>query len=483
MSAVNNGRQVANRVPDYDALAKNLSMDNFVDWAGTGAKADCKRRLVLNNQRILNAAGVRGDILYDRTGGTRDQKKRENVTARQVFLKVVMRECKADSVEKLPYSVRVAMKLEKEGSYSWQRDDWKVSKALPLSARRVEAVSKAVRAYKADMDGKTESIGMGKGWLNAPEHKEFWYGLDKGLRHKLLSNLTGNCLKKLWDGYAKCENDNAKRSFITKINNHYSACGKKASVPIPVGDFSIPNESATKTSPGGKALAKFLSKKSAEYTTSQKIGAHHPKIVHALKGLFQHGKSCLNIKYQPKGGNTNMLVLAATGDGGFALCEGVDGKELKMKNYVSVDSCKNYGELTSRLCEITGLNEDELCILLSKTVPGGGLGENCIAASVRHFGLDEGEGAFKVKDSSGRTTITVNGPRNFSVSQVIDGDVESFGKDARGKRTQLFSSGTQKLDVNYNYTLPPAVTGKVQQQQIDIQNYSIDWALGMRRQG
>ena len=149
---------------------------------------------VLNGRRVgrpvppgRNAAATFLTVA-NRTCTGRDAKV-ANEFARQQFLGYIFKQCNVSremGMAALPENVRTAMKLN--GGFI-ERHDWDVGKSRPLTARRIRAVMAAIVDYKA-MCGMFSgpSLNTAKLIWNTFKAKDFWSGLDQGLRGKLLKS-------------------------------------------------------------------------------------------------------------------------------------------------------------------------------------------------------------------------------------------------------------------------------------------------------
>ena len=455
MNAVRNNRAANNVAPNYDNLANNLTLSQFSSWARTGSGAIKDRRLVLNERRILNGnAAPRqvgpaqrripqlpggGAMLTSRTTDrSDDNSKAQNKTARQVFLRVIQRECGARNMEELPYDVRVAMKLEKKGSLPHQRKDWVESRAISLSARRVAAVSTAVENYKTTVNNKLVALQMtpaGTDWLNAdPVHRTFWGGLSQKVKNKLLSlpippgegGAARHPLRLIWEDYRRIEGDGAAQvqaHFLEAINKHFA----KGEV-IPYWSITVNERHPAPNDPVASAIKTQMEKTKVHYNNSAEARRMHP--LKAVLQAFDSEKSTLTFEYDQievqsgAGGRqvqrrvSHKLTLQGSSDqhGNHITVKQDDGP---FRNLVEEDDDpatqnQKFDRLQDELCRITGLNSKELCILLSKSSTSGFTSEttdlknNYLLAQLRKDGLCSSSATLAIGGRTKiQTTITV----------------------------------------------------------------------------
>lgn len=184
----------------------------------------------LNGRRIGPAApsgsnaAVEYLVVENRTGTSRAAQKAANEFARQQFLGYIFKECGVapeEGLNALPENVKTAMKLN--GGLI-ERHDWDAGKSRPLTARRIRAVMSAIVDFKAARKAQARRIESNvamRGMVAAPEHtakliwdefggREFWEGLDKGLRDKLVKSTVVMPSKEL------------KNEDLTKLRNAWS---------------------------------------------------------------------------------------------------------------------------------------------------------------------------------------------------------------------------------------------------------------------
>ena len=186
----------------------NLTMEALRSWAN---RANDNQAVQFGNQEQTsvgaNATGglagrnIGTPVSPDRSGVAqylsvtnmtctgRTAKNAANEFARQEFLNFIYDQCelKGDNrnLKNLPENVRNAMKLN--GGFI-ERHDWDVGKSRPLTARRIKAVLTALDENKVmcSMFGiRNPKLALDS--CKATDAKEFWNGLDKGLRDRLMN--------------------------------------------------------------------------------------------------------------------------------------------------------------------------------------------------------------------------------------------------------------------------------------------------------
>ena len=127
---------------NYKAMANELKMADLQAWLREESKDETRR------VQFVSSNGLKPATL-------KSKDRKANETARQVFLQFVLKQCKVKTKEDLPDVVRKAMKLNS----ILRSGDWDEHKARPLSARRIECVLGAVKAYKKDLKAAAKGKG------------------------------------------------------------------------------------------------------------------------------------------------------------------------------------------------------------------------------------------------------------------------------------------------------------------------------------
>lgn len=164
--------------------------------------------------------------IANRACSGRTAKNAANEFARQTFLSFIYDQCglkgKNRDLKNLPENVRNAMKLN--GGFI-ERHDWDVGKSRPLTARRIKAVLSALD----ENDVKVKMFGGGVipatiSWKEAGA-QEFWDGLDKGLRLKLINTPKKteerHVLQLFREAYADGLHNKSMNEWLRDVNDAY----------------------------------------------------------------------------------------------------------------------------------------------------------------------------------------------------------------------------------------------------------------------
>ncbi len=225
----------------YATMAQNLTANAVNNWLGANGQNGSQK--VKFNTRLLQ---INPETSGVRLPGVPIQNKKffdgksANETARQVFLRFILKECVASSKEDLPDVVKHAMKLD-GGRY--ERHDWDEGNSRPLTARRIRAVMEAIDKYNKGLQTVANVHGHGQ--------------IDNTTRivykayEPILQGVSGGLYKKLTSG------DAASRMLLNTIHSRFQVvCNdeKKAWFLRLNESYTLHPNGELKSDPNGKGL-------------------------------------------------------------------------------------------------------------------------------------------------------------------------------------------------------------------------------------
>ena len=530
--AMNNNPVQANQPLTYDQMADQMEISQFQSWANAGGVT---RRLEINTGNNL----AQNEALHDLVAGNRSKEsiKTANNNARQVFLRLILRECGVTNTKALPKAVRDAMKLNSGNLF--RRLDWNEGRGCPLSARRIREVSDAVNAYKEQVNAiaRESRVAMeNEDWFGSAEHgaahKAFWCGLDQGLRAKILTpNSNGAKLfARLWANYVATQGANPeetaqmRQAFLRDVNSTYVS-GKKMKNPIPLGVFSTGTADELKVADDsvGKCIKSMIDNNSYSIGTMDAVmwtdshGTQHAidkGSLHYALIPFDNEKCRCTFTYQVVGSNglpeDRTLILKGGGDlyGGSLVVE-ERGKTLNKvhrivceKTAQSLAKDWTFNDLNDKLKEVTGLTSKELCVLMSRMSTRGfshnddtlSSKKNCFALFAKEHGIGASKGIIKADFNTFETKVEVRHARNLNFHLTVSGRIGSYETpdgeiryDYRlpGAADQKKPMNAHSLIVDCNYVLPPDTKnlGDTHAQKPQIQDLKYAMSMNMRKIG
>lgn len=210
----------------YATMAQNLKADAVKAWLGANGQNGSQK--VKFNTRLLQ---INPETSGVRLPGVPIQNKKffdgksANETARQVFLRFILKECVASSKEDLPDVVKHAMKLD-GGRY--ERHDWDEGNSRPLTARRMKFVMAAIDKYKKGLQVVADIHQEGRVRNGTQALYRAYESLFKGVSEELYEKLTSggddshNLTFALYQKLGRIEGEAEKKAWFSELNKSYA---------------------------------------------------------------------------------------------------------------------------------------------------------------------------------------------------------------------------------------------------------------------